>query len=53
MNAHLQNGNAENRIRDIQEHTRKLINHAKARCPSAVYLENFPYALIQENHLTN
>ena len=53
MNAYFQNGKAEKRIRDLQEQTRKQLHHAKARWPSAVDLELWPYALRQETHPRN
>ena len=51
VNAHFQNGIAEKRIRDLQERTRKKLLHAKARWPSAIELNLWPYALQNANHL--
>ena len=53
VNAHFQNGKAKKRIRDLQEKTRKQLQHAKSRWPSAVELSLWPYALRQATHLRN
>ena len=45
VSAHHQNEIAEKRIRDIQEHARKMILHAAARWPSAITNNLWPYAL--------
>ena len=45
MNAHFQNGRAENAIRDLSESARKQLLHAQARWPSAIHLSLWPYAL--------
>jgi hypothetical protein len=51
--AHFQNGIAEKRIRDLQEQTRKQLLHAKARWPSAIEINLWPYALRTANDIRN
>jgi hypothetical protein len=51
VNAHFQNGIAEKRIRDLQEPARKKLLHAKARWPSAVTTNIWPYDLINTHHM--
>ena len=41
----------EKRIRDLQDSARKQLLHAKARWPSAIELNLWPYALRNANHL--
>lgn len=43
--AHFQNGKAEKRIRDIQEHARKMLIHANSKWSSANDLQLWPFAL--------
>ena len=49
VNAHFQNGVAEKRIRDLQDHTRTAILHATARWPAAISTYLWPYALRTAN----
>ena len=51
VNYHLQNGKAEKRIIDLQEHTRKQLHHTKAKCQSTVELVLCPYTPHQDTHL--
>jgi hypothetical protein len=37
VNAHLQNGMAERRIRELQDHSRTMLIHASKRWPSVIY----------------
>ena len=53
VNAHFQNGIAEKRIRDLQEQARKQLLHAKARWPSAIEINLWPYALRNANDIRN
>ena len=53
VNAYFQNGKAENRKRYLQDQTRKQLQHAKSRWPSAVKLALWPYAPRQATHLRN
>ena len=53
VNAHFQNGIAEKRIRDLSEQARKQLLHAKARWPSAIELNLWPYALRNANDIRN
>ena len=53
VNAYFQNGKAENRKRYLQDQTRKQLQHAKSRWPSAVKLALWPYASRQATHLRN
>ena len=53
VNAHFQNGIAEKRIRDLQEQARKQLLHAKARWPSAIEINLWPYALRYSNDIRN
>ena len=45
VNAHFQHGVAEKRIRDLQEQVRKMLLHAKARWPTAITINLWPYPL--------
>jgi hypothetical protein len=51
VNAHFQNGIAEKRIRDLQEHARTMMLHAKSRWPKGVSIHLWPYALSSANQL--
>ena len=53
VNAHFQNGIAEKRIRDLQEQARKQLLHAKARWPSAIEINLWPYAIRNANDIRN
>ena len=53
MNAQFQNGIAEKAIRDFQDQARKLILHALARWPQAIYALLWPYALRNACHGIN
>jgi hypothetical protein len=53
MNAHHQNGRAEKKIRDLQEHTRTMILHAQHRWPSAINPHLWPQAMKTANDLNN
>ena len=53
VNAHFQNGIAEKRIRDLSEQARKQLLHAKARWPSAIEINLWPYALRNANDIRN
>ena len=53
VNYQFWNGKAEKCIRDIQDKARKQLHHAKARCPSAIELAIFTYALLQATYLRN
>jgi hypothetical protein len=45
VNAHFQNGIAEQAIQDLSDSARKQLLHASARWPAAVHLAIWPYAL--------
>jgi hypothetical protein len=53
VNAHFQNGIAERRIREIQDHARTQLIHAAKRWPAAVNAHLWPYALRHANDLHN
>jgi hypothetical protein len=53
VNAHFQNGIAEKRIRDLTERARTSLLHAMNRCPSAVTINLWPYALRFANETHN
>jgi hypothetical protein len=53
VNAHFQNGIAEKRIRDLQEQARKQLLHAKARWPTAIEINLWPYAIRNANDIRN
>lgn len=48
-NAHYQNGQAEKKIRDLQELARTMLLHAKQRWPNAVTSNLWPYAMRMAN----
>lgn len=52
-NAHHQNGQAEKRIRDLQENARTMLLHAKQRWPEAVTANLWPFALRHANDVFN
>ena len=51
VNAHFQNGVAEKRIRDLQDHTCTALLHATARWPAAISTYLWPYALWTANNV--
>jgi hypothetical protein len=53
VNAHFQNGIAEQAIQDLSESTRKQLLHACARWPEAVHFVLRPYALRNAAYLHN
>jgi hypothetical protein len=53
VNAHFQNGIAEKIIRDLQEPVRKHLLPIKARWPSTVTTNIWPYALRNTQHMRN
>ena len=53
VNAHFQNGVAERRIRELQEHARTMLIHANSRWPSAINTNLWPYALRMANDIMN
>jgi hypothetical protein len=53
VNAHFQNGVAERRIRELQDHARCMIIHANKRWPTAITTNLWPYALRMANSLHN
>ena len=53
VNAHFQNGVAERRIRELQEHARTMLIHASKRWPNAVNAHLWPYALRMANDSIN
>jgi len=53
VNAHFQNGVAERRIRELQEHARTMLVHAQRRWPQAVTVHLWPYALRMANNYHN
>ena len=52
-NAHWQNGIAEKKIRNNQEHVRKMILFAKSKWPKAVNTHLWPYALHHAVNIAN
>jgi hypothetical protein len=53
VSAHFQNGTAEKPIRDLSEQAREHLLHAKARWPSAIEINLWPYALRNANDIRN
>jgi hypothetical protein len=53
VNAHFQNGIAERRIRELQEHARTMLIHANKRWPSAITTNLWPYAVRMANDILN
>jgi hypothetical protein len=53
VNAHFQNGMAERKIRDLQEHSRTMLIHASKRWPKAINTNLWPYALRMSNDILN
>ena len=53
VNAHFQNGVAERRIRELQEHARTMLVHAQRRWPQAITAHLWPYALRMANDYHN
>ena len=53
VNAHFQNGVAERRIRELQEHARTMLIHANRRWPEAIDAHLWPYPLRMANDLLN
>jgi hypothetical protein len=53
VNAHFQNGIAERRIRELQDHARTMLIHATKRWPDAIDSHLWPYALRMANELHN
>ena len=53
VNAHFQNGRAERRIRELQDHARTMLIHASRRWPSAINAHLWPYALRMANDVFN
>ena len=53
VNAHFQNGVAERKIRELQEHARTMLIHANKRWPSAITTNLWPYALRMANEILN
>jgi hypothetical protein len=53
VNAHFQNGIAERKIRDLQEHSRTMLIHATKRWPKAITANLWPYALRVANAALN
>lgn len=51
VNAHFQNGVAERRIRELQDHARTMLIHARRRWPKAITANLWPYALRMANDL--
>ena len=49
VNSHFQNGIAEKRIRDLQDHARKSLIDAKVRWPEAITTNLWPYAMRNAN----
>ena len=49
VNAHFQNGVAEERVGDLQDHTCTSLLHATARWPAAISTYFWPYALQTAN----
>jgi hypothetical protein len=53
VNAHFQNGIAEQAIGDLSESARKQLLHARQRWPQAISTALWPYALRHAAHLSN
>jgi hypothetical protein len=53
VNAHHQNGVAERRIRELQEHARTMLIHATKRWPNAIDAHLWPYAIRMANDVIN
>jgi Reverse transcriptase (RNA-dependent DNA polymerase)/GAG-pre-integrase domain len=53
VNAHFQNGMAERRIRELQDHARTMLIHAQKRWPTAITTNLWPYALRMANDIMN
>ena len=53
VNAHFQNGVAERRIRELQDHARCMLIHAQKRWSTAITTNLWPYALRMANNLHN
>jgi len=52
-NAHFQNGVAERRIRELQDHARCMLIHAHRRWPEAITSNLWPYTLRMANSIHN
>ena len=53
VNAHFQNGVAERRIRELQDHARTMLIHANRRWPTAIDTHLWPYAIRTANDILN
>jgi hypothetical protein len=53
VNAHFQNGVAERRIRELQDHARTMLIHSSTRWPDAINAHLWPYALRTANDIMN
>ena len=53
VNAHWQNGVAERRIRELQDHARTMLIHANKQWPQAITANLWPYALRMANDVLN
>jgi hypothetical protein len=53
VNAHFQNGVAERRIRELQDHARCMLIHANKRWSTAITTNLWPYALRMANGIHN
>ena len=53
VNAHHQNGIAEQRIRELQETTRAMLIHASKQWPGVVTIHHWPYAMRMANQAYN
>jgi hypothetical protein len=53
VNAHFQNGVAERRIRELQDHARTMLIHANKRWPTAIDTHLWPYAIRTANDVLN
>ena len=53
VNAHFQNGIAERKIRELQDHSRTMLIHATKRWSSAITANLWPYALRVANLILN
>ena len=53
VNAHFQNGVAERRIRELQDHARTMLIHSSKRWPTAINTHLWPYALRMANDIMN
>lgn len=51
--AHHQNGVAESKIRELQEHARTMLIHAAKRWPEAINAHLWPYAIRTANDILN